>query len=97
MPIYKRVSTVNGYSVIKIYHFITIFDTKHIFYEIDGLKADLLVGYNLQKKIGAVIDMSNDTLKFKGKIEKLNYEEKFNLLEMKEEKTLLPLKKIYIR
>ncbi|EAL58748.1 Prgag-pol, putative, partial [Wolbachia endosymbiont of Drosophila ananassae] len=93
LPIYKRVSTVNGYSTIKKCHYITIFQTKQIFYEIEGLKADLLIGYNLLKKIGAVIDTNNDTLKCKGKIEKLHYDEKINLLELNKETTILPLKK----
>jgi len=35
---------------------VTIFDTRYTFYEIDGLKSDFLIGYNLLKKIGAVID-----------------------------------------
>jgi len=54
--IYKRLSTVNGYSIIKYYHMLTIFDKRYKFYEIDGLKSDFLKGYNLLKKIGAVID-----------------------------------------
>jgi len=41
---------VNGYSIIKYYHMITIFDTRYTFYEIEGLDSDLLVGYNLLKK-----------------------------------------------
>jgi len=47
---YKRVSPVNGYSIIKHYHMVTIFDTRYTFYEIDGLKSDFLIGYNLLKK-----------------------------------------------
>jgi len=35
---------------------LTIFDKRYKFYEIDGLKSDFLKGYNLLKKIGAVID-----------------------------------------
>jgi len=56
LPIYKRVSTVNGYSIIKYYHMVTIFDTRYTFYELDGIKSDFLIGYSLLKKIGAVID-----------------------------------------
>jgi len=48
--IYKRVSTVNGYSINKYYHVITIFNTRYTFYEIDGLKSDFLICYNLLKK-----------------------------------------------
>jgi len=70
------VSTDNGYSIIKIYQNKTIFHTKHIFYEIEGLKADLLIGYNLLKMIGAIIEISNDTLNYNGRIENLHYEEK---------------------
>ncbi len=37
--------------------------------------------------------MNNDTLKCKGKIEKVHYDEKINLLELNKETTVLPLKK----
>lgn len=97
MPIYKKVSTVSGYSTIKICHYITIFHNN--FYEIDGLKAKLLIGYNLLKKIGSVIDTINDTLKCKGKIEKLHYDGKKNLFELNKETLsyiILPLKKVHI-
>jgi len=73
LPIYKRVSTVNGYSIIKYYHMVTIFDTRYTFYEIDGLKSDFLIGYNLLKKIGAVIDTEKRVIRYGGKEEKLIY------------------------
>jgi len=56
LPTYKRVSTAHGYSFIKYYHILTIFETKHLFYEIEGLESDLLIGYNLLGNIGAKID-----------------------------------------
>jgi len=34
LPIYNRVSTVNGYSIIKEFHMITIFDTRYTSYKI---------------------------------------------------------------
>jgi len=37
---------------------ITIFDKRYTFYEIEGLDSDLLVGYNLLKKIGGIIDIA---------------------------------------
>jgi len=55
---------------------------------------DLLIGYNLLTKIGAIIGMSNDTLNFNCRT-KLHYEEKLNFLEISQETTLLPLKNVY--
>jgi len=34
---------VDGYSLIKYYHMLTIFDTRYTFYEIEGLHLDLLI------------------------------------------------------
>jgi len=48
---YKRESTVNGYLIITSYHMITIFDIPYTFYEIEGLYSDLLIVYNLLKKL----------------------------------------------
>jgi len=53
LPTYKRVYTDHGYSIIKYYHILTIFETKHLFYEIYGLETDLLIGYNLLRKMEA--------------------------------------------
>jgi len=49
---------------------VTIFDTRYIFYEIDGLKSDFLIGYNPLKKIGAVIDTEKRVIRYGGKEEK---------------------------
>jgi len=46
LSIHKRVYTVHGYSIIKYYHLINIFGEQHLFYEIEGLESDLLVGFN---------------------------------------------------
>jgi len=35
---------------------VTIVDTRYTFYETDGFKLDFLIGDNLLKKIGAIID-----------------------------------------
>jgi len=67
LPIIKIVSTVNGYYIIKYYHMITIFDSRYTFYEIERLDSDLLVGYNLLKKIGAVIDIARGVIQYNGK------------------------------
>jgi len=58
---------------------ITIFDTRYTFYEIEGLDSDLLIGYNLLKKIGAVIDTAKGVIKYNGIEEKLNYDNGNNL------------------
>jgi len=50
LPIYKRVSTVNGFSITNHYHMITIFDTRYKIYEIEGFDSDLLICFNLLKK-----------------------------------------------
>jgi len=41
---------------------VTIFDSRCTFYEIDGLKSDFLIGYNLLKKIGAVIEKRSNKI-----------------------------------
>jgi len=46
LSIHKRVSTVHGYSIIKYYHLMNIFGEQHLFYEMEGLESDLLVGFN---------------------------------------------------
>jgi len=50
LSIYKKVSTVHGCSIIYYYHYINIFETRHLFYEIEGLESDLLIGLNLLGK-----------------------------------------------
>jgi len=97
LPLYKRVSTVNGYSIIK--HMITIFDTRYTSYEIEGLDSDLLVSYNLLKKIGAVIHTDKEVIKYNENEEKLNYN-KGNLLNqhsLTEDNTILPLKEFILK
>jgi len=98
-PIYKKVSTVNGYSIIKYYHMLTIFDTRYTFYEIDGLKSDFLIGYNLLKKIGAVIDKEKGVMRYGGKEEKLIYynDSFFHQLSLSEVKNILQLKESIVR
>jgi len=78
---------------------VTIFDTPYTFSEIDGLKSDFLIGYNLLKKIGAVIDTEKGVIKYGGKEENLIYDNdsSFNQLSLSEEKTILPLKEFIIR
>jgi len=53
---------------------VMIFDTRYTFYEIDGFKSDFLIGYNLLKKIGAVMDTEKGVIKYGGKEEKLIYD-----------------------
>jgi len=43
LSFYKKVSTVHGYSIIKYYPYKNIFETRHLFYEIEGLESDLLI------------------------------------------------------
>jgi len=58
----------NGYNqCYKNYQMITIFDSRYTFYEIERLDSDLLVGYNLLKKIGAVIDIARGVIQYNGK------------------------------
>jgi len=54
LSIYKKVSTVHGYFIIKYYHYTNIFEKWHLFYEIEWLEFDLLIGFNIFRKIGAV-------------------------------------------
>ena len=72
LVIKKRIKTVNGYSIITHFHNINIFGKRHRFYEINNLDADLLVGYNLLKEIKAVIDLSDGSLHYNNKTEKIN-------------------------
>jgi len=53
----------------------------------------LLVGYNLLKKIGAVIDTAKGVIKYNGIEEKLNYDNGniLNQHSLTEENTILPL------
>jgi len=90
---------VNGYSIIKYYHLITIFDTRYSFFEIEGLDSDLLVGYNLLKKIGAVIDTAKGVIKYNVIEEKLNYDNGNNLNQhsLTKENTILPLKEFILK
>lgn len=55
---------------------IIIFNIKHIFYEIEGLETDLLVGYNLFKKIGVIIDTKMGVIQYHGKEENLLFHNK---------------------
>jgi len=78
---------------------ITIFDTRYTFYEIEGLDSDLLIGYNLLKKIGAVIDTAKGVIKYNGIEEKLNYDSGNNLNQhsLTEENTIVPLKEFILK
>jgi len=51
---------------------VTIFDTRYTFYEIDGLN-NFLIGYNLLKKIAAVIDTEKGVVKYGGKEGKIDF------------------------
>jgi len=96
--LYKRVSTVDGFSIIKYYHMVRIFDTRYTFYEINGSKSDFLIGYNLLKEIGAVIDTEIGIMRYGGKKEKLIYDNdsSFNQLFLSEEENILPLEEFII-
>jgi len=76
---------------------VTIFDTRYIFYEIDRIKSDFLIGYNLLKKIGAVIDKEKGGIRYGGKEEKLIYDNdsSFNQLSLSKEKNHSSIKGIY--
>jgi len=76
---------------------VTIFDTRYTFYEIDGLKSDFLIGYNLLKNIEAVIDTEKGVIKYGGKEEKLIYDNdsSFNQLSLSEERNNSSIKGIY--
>lgn len=63
LNIFKRVNTINRYTIIKYYHIIHLFGVRQIFYEIDNLESDLLIGYKFLKKINAVINLKNKSLK----------------------------------
>jgi len=78
---------------------LTIFDTRYTFYEIDGLKSDFLIGYNLLKKIGAVIDKEKGVMRYGGKEEKLIYynDSFFHQLSLSEVKNILQLKESIVR
>ncbi len=99
LPIYKKVSTVHGYSIIKYYHYINIFETRHLFYEIEGLESDLLIGINLIRKIGAIINTEKGVLEYKGKTEKLIYHdsEENDEISLIETKNTLPLKEFILK
>jgi len=78
---------------------VTIFDMRFSFYEIDGLKSDVLIGYNLLTKIGAAIDTEKGVIRYGGKKAILidDKDSSFNQLSLSEEKTILPLKEFSIR
>jgi len=77
---------------------VTICDTRYTFYEIDGLKSDFLIGYNLLKKY-AVIDTDKKVMRYGGKEEKFIYDNdsSFKELSLSEEKPILPLEEFIIR
>ncbi len=60
-------------SIIKYYHILTIFKTKYLFYEREGLESVLLIGYNLLRKIGAKMDAAKGIMEYNGKKEELEY------------------------
>jgi len=76
-----------------------IFDTRYTFYEIEGLDLDLLVGYNLLKKKGAVIDTAKGAIKYNGIEEKLNYDKGniYNQHSLPKVNTILPLKEFILK
>ncbi|XP_037942884.1 putative uncharacterized protein DDB_G0282499 [Teleopsis dalmanni] len=41
------------------------------FYEIENLEADILIGYNILKRINAVVDLGNNELRYNGKTERI--------------------------
>jgi len=77
---------------------VRIFDTRYTFYEINGSKSDFLIGYNLLKEIGAVIDTEIGIMRYGGKKEKLIYDNdsSFNQLFLSEEENILPLEEFII-
>jgi len=99
LSLYKKVTTVHGYSNIRYYHIINIFKTRKLFYEIEGLESDLLIGFNLLRKIGAIINTEKGVLEYKGKSEKLKYydNEEKNEISLIEENNILPLKEFIIK
>jgi len=63
-----------------------------LFYEVEALESDLLFGFNLLRKIGAIINIEMGVLEYKGKTEKLiNYEER-NEKSLIEVNNTLPFK-----
>ena len=52
---------------------INIFGEQHLFYEIEGLESDLIIGFNLLRKIGAKLDIEKGIMEYKGNKEKLEY------------------------
>jgi len=85
--------------IIKYYNYINIFETRHLFYEIEGLESDLLIGFNLLKKMGAVINIEEGMLEYKGKTEKLIYYDSEEKIETSliEVNNTLPLKQFILQ
>jgi len=48
------VSTIHGFTIIKYYHLLTIFETKLLFYEIEGLEYDLLIAAKIDAEKGII-------------------------------------------
>jgi len=74
-------------------------ETRHLFYKIEGLESDLLIGFNLLRNIGAIINIEKGLLEYKGKTEKLIYydsEEKIETSLIKVNNTL-PLKEFILK
>jgi len=90
---------IKKYSIIRYYHIINIFETRQLFYEIEGLESDLLIEFNLLRKIGAIINIEKGVLEYKGKTEKLKYydNEEKNEISLIKENNILPLKEFIIK
>jgi len=77
---------------------INIFGEQILFYQIEGVQSDLLIGFNLLRKIGAKLDIEKGIMEYKGNKEKLEYfDEDKNDLCLIEEKNILPLKEYIIK
>jgi len=53
--------------------YINIFETGHLFYDIEKLESDLLIGFYILRKIGSIINIDKGVLEYKGKTDQLIY------------------------
>lgn len=71
LDINKRVKTVNGFTIIKYYYEIYIFDRVVRFYEIENLEADCLIGYNLLRNANINLNLERNLLIYNNKAERM--------------------------
>ncbi|TMW46812.1 hypothetical protein DOY81_008110 [Sarcophaga bullata] len=66
----KRIKTINGFTIIDNFYDARLFGISEIFYEIQNLEFNLLIGYNFLKKANINLDFENGIITCGNKTDK---------------------------